>query len=232
MADILIQCIECSREYHVSEYASGTDLTCGTCGAELILPGRESNTGGLKLRPNSETQSFAFHPPTHGIPAPADGPATRSASYAGTEIIHDHEVVLNHPRHWVSWIIAAITIAAFVGFQYRAGDLSQYMDHYLWSRNVFALFTYLMVVVVAFQDNLGPGALCLLVPPYMLYYTLSSIESSVLRGLFHGALVVLVVEMILIPEHSVIIGVGDALGGVIQDVDGLIKSASDKPILN
>jgi len=186
----------------------------------------------LKLRSHSDAQSFALHPATHGISAPADGPAARSASYTGTSIIHDHEVILNHPRHWVSWFIAAVVAAAFIGFQYRANDFSQYMDHYIWSRNLFALFTYLTVVVVAFQDNLGPGALCLFVPPYMLYYTMSSIESSVLRGLFHAALIVLAVEIVLIPDHSILIGVGDTIGGAIDHVDALIQHASDKPILN
>lgn len=233
MPDITIPCPECGREYRLSEYATVDGISCLTCGATLQKPKHCQGTGGLKLKSLQE-----YLPPP--LPAPA-GPALATAGVAPAAIvestdhpvphmdIHKEEPTRETPK-WPSLVVAAAVLAALVGFQYFADRLDAYYVAYEWSRNLLIVGSYLMVVVVAFQDGLGPGALCLVIPPYTVFYATASVESAVIRGLFYGTVLALVAEVYFLPETSLAMVSGTVFSELVSWVDGLIVTASKPPI--
>lgn len=232
MPDITITCPECGREYRLSEYAKVEGISCLTCGAILRKPRYEQGTGGLKLK-----SLGSILPP----PVPASGAAVMAAVAIATPVAeapashpvphHDihHEGEAHDSPKWLSVVIATLVLAAFAGFQYFAKDLAQYETAYFWARNLLAAGSYLLVVMLAFQDGLGPGALCVVIPPYSLFYASSSIESAWVRGIFFGTVLAMVTEVYFIPDTSLVMAGGQAFQQMVAWVDGLMVSASESP---
>lgn len=232
MPDILIQCPECSREYKVSEYATVDNMTCVTCGAGLARPSaaKDSGTGPLRLKSNLMPPSLpGVESVAAGVPdalAIAGGPTI----YAAPQVdVHQVEEVKSTP-HWIAYVVGALVLAILVGFQYYADRFGSYLTYYLWIRNGLAAASYGFVVLLAFQDHWGPGLVNLLIPPYALLYTASSIESGILRGAFYAMVAVFAAEVHFMPDESGLLALGGAVTGLIENVDALIVKASDSPV--
>ena len=222
MPDITVTCPDCGREYQISEYATIEGLACHTCGASLSRPHMEAQQG-LQLR-----KETPYTVPAAAAPADAGGPVVHPAPVVA---VHHEEVVKESPK-WLPWFVLLVVAGIFIGFQYKAEQFGTYTVYYTWGRNILTLLAYASVVLVAFQDSLGPGALCLLLPPYMLVYAGSSVESGVLRGLLFGITLTLVAETFLFPEQSLFVAMGGNMSELIDTVDGLIVKASDSPLAN
>lgn len=232
MPDILIQCPECSREYKVSEYASVDSMRCVTCGAGLARPseGELAVASQLRLRGHMTPPKLpGLAPALPDVPdalAIAGGPVVCAAPQVD---IHRTEEVRSQPA-WVSYLVGLLVLGVLIGFQYFSSQLDSYLTYYLWLRNGLAALSYGLVVLLAFQDHWGPGLISLVIPPYTLLYTASSVESGILRGLFYGMIVVFVAEVYFLPDNAAILAAGDAVNELIETVDGLIVKASDSPI--
>jgi hypothetical protein len=229
MPDIAIKCSECDREYRVSEYATVDGMNCLTCGAGLQMPD-SADSSDLRLQQGRRSASPLPHssvsPPKEDegvVPVIASIHAMKQAG------LKDEGKGREFPK-WVPYAIALLVMGAFIGFQWKADEFGQYQTIYEWSRNIVALGSWLLVVLVAFQDGLGPGALCLFIPPYSLFYTMACVESALLRGVFYGILVSMVVETYLLQDHSIVLAMGTGMNAFIDHVDALMVKASDSPI--
>ena len=232
MPDILIQCPECSREYKVSEYATVDNMKCVTCGAGLSRPsaGYDSGLAPLRLKGAGRPPKLAgVVPALPDVPdalAIAGGPVV----YAAPMVNVHHTEEVQDARRWVAYVVALFVLGALVGFQYYSKQLESYLTYYIWARNGLAIGSYGLVVLLAFQDHFGPGLVCLFIPPYALFYTATSIESGILRGVFYGMMLVMVAEVYFLPDHSALLAVAELVNALIRDVDGLILKASESPI--
>lgn len=232
MPDILIQCPECSREYKVSEYATVDNMMCMTCGAQLSRPSRLPGLAGAALRVKRAGRGGGL-----GAVAPALPDVPDALAIAGGPVVcpapvvqvHRGEKVREQPR-WLSLTVALLVLGALVAFQYFADRLDDYVTYYVWVRSGLALVAYGLVVMLAFQDHLGYGALCLVIPPYSLFYTAASVESGVLRGVFYAMVVAALTEVYFLPDHSALLAAGQVVNELIRDIDGLILKASESPI--
>ncbi len=231
MPDVIIDCPECGREYKVSEYATVDGMTCLTCGAGLSMPEFERTTDGLKLKKQetlSKTPRMMPATPQPGVPmaatmVPSSEPGDHPVPMGS---IHEEVEIKELPK-WMSIVVAVLLIGLFVGFQYKADDFDQFLSVYIWARSIFAAAAFILVVLIAYQDALAPGTMCLFIPPYTLFYTASSVESSLLRGLYFGMVVVLLTEIFFLPDESIVLAGGVMFGNMVEYVDGLIVAASD-----
>lgn len=234
MPDILIQCPECSREYKVSEYASVDSMTCITCGAQLARPAEapQCESDRLRLKGHMTPPSLpgvGLAPALPDVPdalAIAGGPVVCAAPHVDVHLTDD----VKDPPRWLAPLVGALVLGVLIGFQYFSSQLESYFTYYVWLRNGLALAGYGLVVLLAFQDHWGPGFLCLLIPPYSFMYTASSVESGILRGVFFGMVLVFAAEVYFLPDHAALLSAGEMVGGLIQNVDGLILKASESPI--
>ena len=230
MPDILIQCPDCSREYKVSEYATVNKMTCITCGAGLSRrPDNSAQSNHLRVKSPTRTctnQAVTRNNVPDELMIAGEGPVV----YAAPKInVHVSRKVSAPPR-WVAWAVGALILAALIGFQYFSDHLDSYLTYYVWARNILGSAVYTLVVLLAFQDHLGQGALSLFIPPYTLLYTSSSVESGILRGAFYGIVIVLISEIYFLSDESLLLAFGQWLSEVIDHVDGLIIKAGESPI--
>ena len=232
MPDILIQCPECSREFKISEYATLENMKCATCGAILSRPESAQRTRepSLRLKRGGRPPRLPGVAPTlPDVPdalAIAGGPVVYAAPMVD---VHQTEEIRDAPR-WVSWAVALLVVGTLIGFQYFSQRLESYLAYYMWARSGLALAAYAMVVVLAFKDHVGPGLICLFLPPYALVYSASSVESGLLRGILYGMVIVLIAEVYFLPEHAALLAAADLVDRMIDNVDGLIIKASESPI--
>jgi hypothetical protein len=205
-------------------------MLCLVCKAPLGLPTGVKAESGLSLKRSSNPNS----PPVSltDVEAPEDEEISLvdvAQAAAGVPIavdVHAGRAEEGQSRGWISLLAFCAVAALLIGFQYKHEDFSSYATFYFWGRNLLAAAVFLLVVLIAFQDNLGSGAVCLFIPPYSLVYVSSNIESHLLRGVFFGVVAALATEVYLMPDASVAGAIGYAMGNLIDTVDNLILRAS------
>lgn len=208
MARRLMKCLRCGRERRVS--APGT--RCRDCGGPLTAAGGEAAAFGL--------------PEFGGAPA-----------LAGVDALPDLERFLHPPppptrnhSSLVSGSVFLLVSGLMVAFQLFAPGLKAYVHVYAAARSFLALTATLLIAYNAAQDGFLRGLLCLVFPPYLLLYATGQEESDWLRGLFLGILLGVCAEAFLLPERSLILALGPAFHGLVEQVQGWIQTASRPPV--
>jgi len=226
MPDITISCSECAHEYKISEYATVEGLACRTCGAKMSKPSCETDSS-LSLRSKSSSQMLSdWHPDDEDHTA--SGPVVHPAPAVST-----HKFVkVPHAPKWLAGVVMLVVAGILIGFQYKADMFQGYMGEYATVRNVVAAAAYLFVVLAAFQEHIGPGAVCLLFPPYAIVYSMTSVESWLLRGVLYGMVIGLVSETYLLPNDALFMNASKEMNSFINSVDTMMVRASDSPILD
>ena len=226
MPDITISCSECAREYRISEYATVDGLSCRTCGAKMRKSSHEKDSA-LSLRSKSSSQMLSdWHPGDDD--QSASGPVVHPAPIVST---HHVEKVAHAPR-WLAGIVMLIVAGVLIVFQYKADMFQGYLSEYAVARNVVIAAAYLFVVLAAFREHIGPGAVCLFFPPYALVYSMTSVESWLLRGVLYGMVIGLITETYLLPNDALFMNASREMNSFIDSVDIMMVRASDSPILD
>ena len=144
-----------------------------------------------------------------------------------TSSVHDKEVELSKPPLWQA-ILGFLLVAGTMGYflmhvdQYRG-----YLQYYIWGRNIVFLGTSLLIIIIAYHDSIGHGAVALLFPPYMLWYAWTRLESYLLKGLFYGIVAVLIAEVYYLREDAIATHVQHFASEFVTTVDGLIERAAE-----
>jgi hypothetical protein len=123
-----------------------------------------------------------------------------------------------------------VVTGAMVLFQFRSDAWSEYTLHYEFGRNILLVGIWLLLVLEAWRDSLGKGALSLLFPPYVMLYALRESESGLLRGAIFGMFLGLCTEAFLIPDAAILQSLGPAAQGMVDQVDSWIALASKEPV--
>lgn len=217
MPDITIVCRECGREHKISEYAKIEKLNCAGCNAPLEMPGRKA-----------PERSITVAQPKPKVPEKMpDAPKVVQSDTVATSSVHDIEVEITRPPWWQA-VLCFAAVAGILGYYLMHWQQYEgYLQYYIWARNILGLGTTILIMVIAYHDAIGHGAVCLVFPPYMLWYAWTRLESYALRGLFFGVVAVLFAEIYYMPEYAVAIHLQEFLGGVVSTVDGLIERAAD-----
>lgn len=230
MPDVIVTCRECGAERTISEYAAIDRLTCLICRAPLEKPANAGKGNGLGLRRPPDPKAPPV-PLTNADPPKAEAdPLAVVEEITGNRLqdidVHAGRAEESKNRNWIATLAFMVVALLLVGFQFKHEALSAYTNVYLWTRGLLAAGVYLLVVLVAFQDSLGSGSLCLFVPPYAVVYAGASVESHVLRGAFFAVLLALCTEVYFIRDQSMAMALAHNLNGLIETVDSLIVRAS------
>ena len=229
MPDVAVQCPECGAERVVSEYATLGSFECLVCSASLEFP-EATNSSGLSVRRNLGPASVPVNltTPDETQVLASEEESERALKNAAPSVdVHEGRVIEASSRAWLGYLGFSLVAALLIGFQWKQNDFSQYQDYYIWGRNVVALGSYFIVILVAFQDTTMAGLLCLFFFPYSLIYASNSLESYLLRGVFLASLMALMAEVYFFGSQSALSQMGDQFTNFVDSVDGLIKSASE-----
>jgi hypothetical protein len=218
MPDITIVCKECGREHKISEYAKIEKMNCAGCSQPLEMPRKAAAQAGISVRQG---------PPKVPDKMPDAPKVVVESDTVSTSKVHDKEVELSKPPLWQA-VVCFGAVAGIMGYFLMHWQQYQgYLQYYLWARNILALGTIVLILVIAYHDAIGHGAVCLVFPPYMLWYAWTRLESYALRGLFFGIIAVLAAEVYYMPEYSVGLKIQEIAGNLVTTVDGLIERAAE-----
>lgn len=158
---------------------------------------------------------------SNSVPAPAP---------SALETVLEGAVEVEDASSWPGYIAFAMTFGVMLLYQLQAAEWRSYLDLYVWGRGIAVVGLFLYITFSAMHDNGWKGALCIVFPPYALFYGVSQVNSGLIRGVLYGLLFGLGTEAFMLPKQSLAIALGPAFNIVIDEVNSWIKLASKPPI--
>jgi len=195
MADITIICPHCHAASQVSEYAA-SPVPCPFCGRLVDKPGH-CRPDDLKVKPE-----------------PVGGPLNQppGAGAVGAVAVHAADLResavqrVRGPRSFrlleriLAWLVFLVATGVLIGWQYAGRRDAELLNTYYAVRWLPLGAIWVAVIIAAFADSKLQGFLCLGIPPYLLYFALNRMDSSMLRALFFAALLTLLAEYYFLPH--------------------------------
>ncbi|MCA1809347.1 MAG: hypothetical protein ABR497_08505 [Kiritimatiellia bacterium] len=187
MADVILECPQCRRQTVVSEHVSEKNVPCSGCGALLPLQ-KQSAPSRFKLRKPPAAPPSA-EPAVAAPLAAVEHTRTedrRDSAYLKRDVQRVRRRVWMQRLSWVGFLLLAgglyylrfkAHLPAATAAQVQQGGL------------IALAVMYVLVIMMALQDNMFDGLLALAVPFYPLYY-LFNISGAVFVRALTGALLV------------------------------------------
>ena len=226
MADIVLRCIACGRENKVSEYASSETLICAACHHALEAPEQTQKGAKLQMRKIENDSLTGAAKDTSGEEKRIES-AKASAAILGD--VHKARTVVKRPHVLWSYLTFLLVCGTLVGFQYLLEQRPDLTTAYEWTRIAFGAIGALLLLVVAFEDNVFQGLLCLFVWPYAIYYAAVRLEIYWIQGIFMGVIVALGCELYFMPQQAVLTKAQIQSQIIIKNVAQGIDKLSAKP---
>ena len=231
MADIQLRCAQCGKEITLSEFASTEALTCPACGFAMTIPERSDGAAPLKIRTMDQESQTTLSGQEMDRDVLARAVAGRETESVLSEL---HKARTAVKKSTSLWLFIALLIAGggLLGWQYAiAKDIGPdaLVRWYATGRSVVMGVAAVLVLLIASYDSPLQGALCLLLPFYILYYAVVRIEYNLVRGLFLGVCVALVGEVRLVPDRSLLRAAQGGFDSFIASVNKQIQRAGEPP---
>lgn len=195
MADISITCAGCGQSITISEYARPEALTCRKCGQPLPLPRQadaEPQESRIRVGPASLSQPFEAPPPAEDpfVIDPAEKlnrrtPRRQRKLKQKTRRVRQSRVSAAI-KGWLLFLILA-ALLAFLRFKKVLPD-NLYEYYRLWGMLMLGFFQ-VVLIVDAFTEDFFQGIMCLLIPPYTVYYLFVVSDAFYLRAVVSALLV-------------------------------------------
>lgn len=228
MGDIRVNCGTCGQKYAVPDGITVMALKCLKCGTPVSLSSAASGDAKNMI---AEPVKLTFaRPPADGETAVIEREVIVDAP-AVNEVVKNRRVSTGRDTSMLMGWLALLGVAGLmILFQWRYTEWAAFAPYYVVIRNSLLALVSLLLVLEAWEDGIGKGALSLFFPPYLVLYALQEADSRLVRGLFFGAVIALGAEVFLLPSHSLLMALGPALQGLTERVDGWIAVASREPI--
>ena len=226
VADIVLRCIACGRENKVSEYASSETLICTACHHALETPEQAQRSTKLQMRKIENDTLTGVAKDTTEEKKRVES-AKSSAAVLGD--VHKARTVVKRPHIFWSYLTFLLVCGILVGFQYFLKQRPDLTATYEWTRIVFGAIGALLLLIVAFEDNVFQGLLCLFVWPYAIYYAAVRLEIYWIQGIFMGVIVALGCELYFMPQQAVLTKAQIQSQILIKNVAQGIDKLSAKP---
>jgi len=226
-----IKCEECGQKYKLSKPVKADEpLKCLECGSMMSLP---QTPAASSLAGPSKPRMTLTGEPLEGVGQIPPAPKVRYKA-DGTPLVEtDLQPPVAITKDKSSYVSAFVFLSVgglMILFQYFAPQLEVYADMYMMVRNIAMAVAWLMIVYIAFQDEISRGVLSVVFPPYLMLYVTGQVESGWVRGLFFGVLLGVCAEAYLLPNSSLILGLGPAANDLIERVTHWINATSRRTV--
>ena len=222
MSDISLHCSGCGRDNLFSEYTLPEHMVCSECG------------NLLSTKRKSAAQELRMHRLQNGDKMSLQGtPVVETHAREGYEPVVVRKPALRLPSAPSALVGGAIFLllgGAMVGAQYLGQTNAAIMDFYLVSRYVVLAVGCLLVIIEAFFNSQVQGFLVLLLPPYLLWYVLTSMESFWRQAVFFAVLLMLGMEMYFMRDQALVSYANTAANSAVEWVGSQIQRAGDAPL--
>lgn len=227
MGDIGLKCTACGREFKVSEFIAQEQVSCPGCAAPVPVVRPESNQPRLQLK---EEMQPVEPEKARAEPAPKDSRGlAEGEGQRLLEEIHRTPPPSRIPAWLATWVGFLVVGGVLIGLQYLLREGYPQGSYYLQVRNSVGILIYLLTLLAAFNDSSMQGLLCLVVPPYLVYYVLVRTESRLLRGAFVALLLALGTELYFLPRDSLLAQLQKAFNEFVQAAGAEMDRLSAPP---
>ncbi len=202
MADVDIQCLSCGNQITVSDVVNVEKLKCHACGGDFL----RSNAPAPAAGPTQEEKRRSLmRKSAESIPtaaAPQQGKAQQPAEPEVNRLAWDK---LNNPEAqaevqkqsqkmysaltWKAWVCFIVTAAIAGTLRYSGLVPAGILEKAVFYEAILVAAFHVIIVLKAFQDSVFQGILCILLPPYAIYYLFSASDDFYLRAFIAGLLV-------------------------------------------
>lgn len=233
MADVTLICAACGKNVKVSEFVEGP-VTCPQCGQPLKKI--EHTPPPAQLRP--QLASMAGRASLVSPEIPPELPTAAAHPLGVPSRRRDHEAVRIRTERYLrlhylfAWFLFVVLLALLLAWQWQGLQNPHLLNAYLAARWWLALFAWLIVVLPAFLDSWLQGVLCLLVPPYSVYFALNRMDVFQLRAIFFAVVLALAAEYYFLPDRVLFNIVQEQMATWVVDVRSLIQHAGSSSVLH
>ena len=210
MADITLVCPGCGTHVSVSEYVDAA-TPCPQCGRSLDKHGAQAPaTGGIEIakpdkpRLASMLGRDSLAQPGHTEQPPPDFDRTTPQPAQRRQRGRNMSSLQLAMHYTFSWLFFIALLGLFIYWQWKGQGDAQILSSYKAARWWFAAGAWLAIIVAAFQDTWVQGVLCLLIPPYTIYYALNRLDHFYLRAFYFAVLLMLAAEFYFLPKQTVL----------------------------
>lgn len=199
MADVDIQCLSCGNQITISDVVDVSKLKCRSCGGDFM---RSNAPAATDTGPSQEEKRRSLMRKSAAEPEAATVEAEPTAEGEANRLAWDK---LNNPDAqkevqkasrkmysaltWKAWVCFFVTAVIAGGLRYSGVIPSAILEQAIIYQAITVIVLHIVVVLKAFQDSVFQGILCVLLPPYALYYLFSASDDFYLRALIAGILV-------------------------------------------
>ena len=224
MGDIVLQCRSCGHEFKVSEFISEDYCRCPLCESLVKVVRRPQSGPVLQLRDEKAAGkgSQDEEPPAVTSSAAAPGKAVFAE-------IHRTPRGPLLPGWLITWSGFLSVGGILVGMEYLLSAGFPQGVYYFQIRNALGILIYLLTLLSAFNDSALQGLVCLVFPPYLLYYVAVRSEVRLLRGAFLALLVALAAELHFLPDASLISELQRAFNELVEAAGAGMERLSAPP---
>lgn len=208
MADVTINCPNCSKPVTVSEYTNEKMVQCSACNTAVSVPERQKKRQ-FKLRRNNPPPPDVQVPPIPIAPGKEVKVIPHSPSIADRRNSAYLKKDIRRVKRdkWIrrsSWLLFAL-LAGVLCYMRFYGGFNQYVP--LDDLKQYGLIAigalYLLIIFCAVKDNMFDGLLALAVPLYPFYYVFLVSGALVLRAITAALLLAFGLDMLgLLQEWS------------------------------
>jgi len=225
MSDVTIQCLSCGNEITVSDVVNIENLKCRACGGDFLRSNAQAQPTGPtpeeKRRSLMKTRIPEPVRPQQASEAPPANHINRVAweklnDPAGQAEVQKQSAKMYSSLTWKAWAIF-IGVGAIAGTCRYSGLIpASVLRQAILYEALTVLILHIFIVLKAFKDSILQGVLCVLLPPYSLYYLFSASDDFYLRAFIAGLLIGIGQDAgVIFHEWSI---------GIIDSVNGWIAS--------
>ena len=205
MADVDIQCMSCGGEITVSDVVNVDKLKCRSCGGDFL----RTNTDAAPTGPSPEEKrrslmkSLKKKDAKQKLAIAKNAPAGKNAdevdvSRLAWEKLNDTEGQAEVQRQshrmysgltWKAWLVFIVIGGIAGGLRYSGLVPPSILAQAVIYEVLVVVVLHIFVVLKAFQDSVFQGVLCVLLPPYSIYYLFSAADTFFLRAVVAGLLI-------------------------------------------
>lgn len=188
MADIEIKCSACDRTVTVSEFADPDSLYCRSCGEKLQKPA--STPAAAKKKHTVHKPEIRYEP---SLLPPQEADRGQTSEWLFHQRARKKKEADKPRKIFVgpavlSWALFAVLAAIMTTVRYRNVLPSEYLE-YLRTYGPVAIGAFhILATLKAFKDSVFHGVLCVVFPPYSLYYVFLISDDFYMRAVYGGLL--------------------------------------------
>lgn len=222
MGDVLYRCQRCGEMFLLSEFAQPTARRCAACGSDAVVPAEPT--------PLAPRLGLARKPEDSSAPGPIPEPPTETPALAagtGREAARRSLEELPPSPLWISLLVFFVYTVPLGVLLWGATQGQTWGRLWILVRIYALLLPWLLITLEALREGLLYALGCVVVPGYVVVYSLLRVEKAWMRYLILGALFLMMAEHLWWHDQSVVAAISRRSDAFIERVAEELRRSAE-----